>query len=182
VRSAWANRSAANATPELVASLREQSTVSTPGAETSVAFGCPKIPNTSGPATLPDAASGVYGMLVGATAGTIDNRVDEIVATLRAQKVDPDLIVDTLYAAYCPVIAADTGLTSGQKKSRLDTFRQEVTRLVFPETQVPESDVLVQVPVKPDLLKKVDQAASAAKLSRDGWIAHLIQNNLPTAP
>jgi hypothetical protein len=121
-------------------------------------------------------------MLVGATAGTIDNRVNEIVATLRAQNVDPDLIVDTLYAAYCPVIAADTGLTSGQKKSRLDTFRREVTRVVFPDAQVPESDVLVQVPVKPDLLKKVDQAASGAKLSRDGWIARLIQNNLPTAP
>lgn len=182
VRTAWANRSAANATPTLVASLRGQSTISAPGAEASMAFGCPKIPTTSGPATLPDASSGVYDMLVGANAGTIANRVNEIIAGLRTQSVDPDLIVDTLYAAYCPVIAVDTGLTSAQKTSRLDTFRQQVTRLVFPDAQPPASDILVEVPMKPDVLQKLDQAASGAKLSRDAWITRLIQNNLPSAP
>jgi mono/diheme cytochrome c family protein len=182
VRTAWANRSAANATPALVASLRGQSTVSSPGTEAAVDFGCPKIPTTSGPATLPDAGSGVYDMLVGANAATIVNRVDEIVAGLRAQNIDQALIVDTLLAAYCPVVAADTGLTSGQKKSRIDDFRQQVTRLVFPDAQPPVSDILVEVPVKPDVLQKLDHAASAAQLSRDAWIARAIESNLPTAP
>jgi hypothetical protein len=147
-----------------------------------MAFGCPKIPTTGGPATLPDANSGVYDILAGANAGTIDNRVNEIIAALRRQNTDPDLVVDTLYAAYCPVIAADTGLTFVQKKSRLDDFRQQVTRLVFPDAQSPASDILVQIPVKPDVLQKLNQAASGAHLSRDAWIARLIQNNLPATP
>jgi mono/diheme cytochrome c family protein len=182
VRTAWANHATANATPALVASLRGQATVSSAATEASMAFGCPRIPTTGGPATLPDASSGVYDILAGANAGTIDNRVNEIIAALRRQNTDPDLVVDTLYAAYCPVIAADTGLTSAQKKSRLDDFRQQVTRLVFPDAQSPASDILVQVPVKPDVLQKLDQAASGAQLSRDAWIARLIQNNLRATP
>jgi mono/diheme cytochrome c family protein len=53
VRTAWANQSAANATPAFVASLRGESTVSSPGTEAAVGFGCPKIPVTTGTATLP---------------------------------------------------------------------------------------------------------------------------------
>jgi hypothetical protein len=147
-----------------------------------MAFGCPKIPVTGGTATLPDASSGVYDLFVGADAGTIVNRAHELIASLRAQNVGPVLILDTLVAAYCPVVAADTGLSSAQRRARLDTFRQDVTRLVFPDAQTPVSDILLQVPVKPDVLQKVDQAASSAQLSRDAWIARLIQNNLPTAP
>jgi hypothetical protein len=182
VRTAWANHSTPNATPPLVASVRAQATVPSVGTEASMAFGCPRIPTTGGLGTLPDASSGVYDMLVGSNAGTIVNRVSEIIATLRTQSVDPDLILDTLVTAYCPVVEADTGLTAAQKKARLDTFRQDVTRLVFPDAQPPVSDILVQIPVKPDVLQKLDQAASGAQLSRDAWIARLNQNNLPTAP
>jgi hypothetical protein len=85
----------------------------------------------SGPAALPKAGSGVYDMFIGANAATIVNRVDEIIAILRAQNIDQTLIVDTLLAAYCPVVAADTGLTYAQKRSRMDNFGRQVTHLVF---------------------------------------------------
>jgi hypothetical protein len=68
-------------------------------AEAAVDLGCPKIPMISGPAALPKAGSGVYDMFIGANAATIVNRVDEIIAILRAQNIDQTLIVDTLLAA-----------------------------------------------------------------------------------
>jgi hypothetical protein len=156
--------------------------VTSSGTEAAAAFGCAKIPLSSGPATLPAASSGVFDMLVGANAATITNRVDEIIATLRAQNVDETLIVDSLIAAYCPVVAADTGLTFEQKKARLDDFGQQVTRLVFPRAQTSVSAILVEVPLKPDLLQKLDTAASGAKLSRDAWITHAIEKSLPATP
>jgi hypothetical protein len=122
-------------------------------------------------------------MLKGANAATIDNQVSNMIAQLRTQNVDGSLIVDALVAAYCPVIAADTGLTTAQKKARIDSFSRQVTALVFPQAQPQQvDDIIVNLPMAPDLLQKVDEAARAAQMSRDAWLARTIQKSLPPAP
>jgi hypothetical protein len=149
-----------------------------PGSEAAVAFGCPPIRSSGTGVNLPAVGSGVYDMLKGANAATIENRVDDVIATLRAQSVDASLIVDELIAAYCPVIAAETGLSTVERKARLANFSRQVTALVFPQT--PQVDaVIINLPLPPDLLQQVDDAARQAQLSRDAWLAQTIRKGLP---
>jgi hypothetical protein len=142
--------------------------------EAAGAFGCPPISGKG--ADLPDVRS-AYDMLKGADAATIENRVDDVIATLRARSVDGTLIVDALIAAYCPAVAAETGLSTAERKTRLANFARQVTALVFP--QRPRVDaVIVDLPLPPDLLQQVDDAARKAQLSRDTWLAQAIHKAL----
>ena len=179
VRTAWSNQGTPNATPDLVAELRQHSTVPGPGNETAVAFACPQAGSTGAPGQLPDAASGIYDILKGENAATLPNRINETVTVLRSQQLDPDLIVDTLIAAYCPLVAAQTGLSAGQKKERIDTFARQVTAIVYADKQQQVRDVLVTVPLAPDLELKVNEAARNARQSRDAWLAQAIEKALP---
>jgi mono/diheme cytochrome c family protein len=178
VRTAWSNQGTPNATPELVASLRQNSTVPGPGTEPAVAFACPRAGTGGAPGQLPDAASGIYDIMKGENAGTLANRINEAVSTLRSQQLDPDLIVDTLIAAYCPLVAAETGLTAAQKKERVEVFGQQVTAIVYSDKQQVR-DVLVTVPLSPELEMRVNEAARSARLPRESWLTRTIEKALP---
>jgi mono/diheme cytochrome c family protein len=179
VRTAWSNQAPANATPELVANLRQQSNVPGPGTESAVAFSCPQAGAGGTPNGLPDATSGIYNILPGADAGTLSNRIGEAISLLRGQGLNQDLIIDTLIAAYCPLVAAETGLTPAQKTERVKNFGSQVTAIVYPASQAQVEDMLVTVPLAPDVAKRVNDAAHQARQSREAWLSQTIEKALP---
>jgi hypothetical protein len=179
VRTAWSNQAPANATPEIVASLRQQSNVPGPGTESAVAFSCPQAGAGGTPDGLPDAASGIYNILPGADAGTLSDRIGEAISLLRGQGLNQDLIIDTLIAAYCPLVAAETGLTPAQKTERVKNFGSQVTAIVYPASQAQVEDMLVTVPLAPDVAQRVNDAAHQARQSREAWLSQTIEKALP---
>jgi cytochrome c553 len=168
----WPNRDTA---PEFGANLGSQSTASPPGTGAAVTFTCTRVGVGDAPGRVPDPDPSIQDMLRG---GDLKNRIGVIVANLRAQDIEPPLIVNFLVVAYCPVVAADTGLTTAQKMERIHLFAQQVTAIAFSDTQQQVRDVLVNVPLSPDLLRKVNDAARTARLSRESWLTQAIEKAL----
>jgi len=88
------------------------------GTEAVAAFECPRI-NANGASGRRSEGADIAGSLKNAEPTEVNERVGEIVAKMRAQKTDPDVIVDTLVAAYCPLVASERDLTAAEKSARI---------------------------------------------------------------
>lgn len=97
-----------------------------------------------------------------------------------AAKIPPALIVDHLVWSYCPLVANDNGLSVAQKTDRLRRFAGQVAALVYTPPGADELAILVDLPLAPSLLSRVDEAARAAGISRDEWMKRAIATALAT--
>ncbi len=174
VRNSWGNYAPANATPDLVASIRQK--MNLPGADgsaPSTAFTCPDNTNLQiSPATL--------NLIRYSTPDEIGARLGIVLAQLKRQH--PDMgraeLVDNVSAAYCPVLQADTGLTDQDRSQMMASFLAKLDSHLAKETLPPGSKILVQVPFSPDLLSKIEAAAKAANEERTTWIEEVLQEKL----
>jgi len=107
-----------------------------------------------------------------------ESRIGDLVADLRKNGMKPALIVDSLVAAYCPRVASDASLSDAQKADLVRRFARQVTGVAFGQPGQGELDVLVDVPLAPNLLRQVEQAAAGAGMSRDAWIERAIKQQL----
>lgn len=107
-------------------------------------------------------------------------RLAELVGDLVIAKLPPALIVDHLVWSYCPLVANDPELSDAQKTARLRRFAAQVASMVYAPASETELDILVDLPIAPAILGKVDQAAKAAGISRDAWIKQAIDEALGT--
>ena len=117
-------------------------------------------------------------IFVGATDATARNRLREIITEFRKDGLSPISIVNTLVGAYCPLVAADGGLSNNEKTMRVQRFARDVTALAYASPDQPETDILVEVTLSPGLLDRVDEAAQRAGISRELWIARAINQEL----
>ena len=97
-----------------------------------------------------------------------------LVVGLARAKVPPALIVDHLVWAYCPLVSNDSALTDAQKTDLVRRFASKVAAIVYANPNAAELDILVDVPIVPDLLVKIDAAAKAGGITRDEWINRAI--------
>jgi hypothetical protein len=81
-------------------------------------------------------------------------------------------------SAYCPLVAADTSLSDDQKVAQVRRFARQVTGLAYGFSDSNEVDVLVDIPLAPSVIGRVDQAAARAGMSRDAWLARAIGQGL----
>lgn len=147
------------------------------GATTLVAASPLTCPAVAGPTAIKDPSSlkDLYSEATDVTAG---NRLNELMAAFRASGTKPAFIVDDLVSAYCPLVAADTSLSDQQKVDRVRRFARQVTGLAYGLSDPDEVDVLLEIPLAPALLSRIDQAAANAGTSRDAWIALAISQRL----
>ncbi|MFO0997870.1 MAG: cytochrome c [Alphaproteobacteria bacterium] len=174
VRTAWVNKAAPNATAALVAKLRGDVVTSPAGSEAARAFECPRVSTTGAVNAIAD--PGFLGIMNSITDENIDNKTEELFRQLKTSQPgisDTDL-VNTMLAAYCPVVAKSTGLSYTAKRARLTRFTSSVERLLSASDMPAGAKILIQVPVAPELLQKIDQAASQAKQSREAWIEKML--------
>lgn len=132
VRTAWGNPGVADATPETVMAFRK----SAPPRRIAVAdadyldlppiasaaareLGCPLL---TGPMVSP--GGGIMQIMQGATTATLTDRTTMLMAALK--KSNPTIthaaMAHELLTAYCPVVAAEPGLSLAEKKAALARF------------------------------------------------------------
>jgi mono/diheme cytochrome c family protein len=124
IRTAWGNSAPANAGPGMVGTLR-------PETRTVLAFndpvGCPKIADRQTAGVI--ATPAVQNLLKSTTEENVLQNATALIGKVRAAapKATQADIINSLTLAYCPIVAANTTLTTqAQKSEALDEFAERV--------------------------------------------------------
>jgi len=183
IRNAWGNSAPPSATPDMVASLRTALNVPEPaGLRPNPDFVCPSpTGGSSGDGvTVPKP---IMALMAHATPEEVGNRVHVIISQLHREK--PNLsdaeLTNMLVTAYCPILADAQDLSDEEKHQYLATFSSKIYQVLSKERLPPGSRILVQVPLAPDVLGKVEADAKAKKEDRAKWIEDAIEKALSGA-
>jgi hypothetical protein len=133
---------------------------------------CPSPFKSNTPAKLEQ----VKGMLPTANAMTDINQLNATIAALRRDGMSKRLIVDHLIGAYCPTVVQEASLTEAQKAARVARFSGQVTRLVY--SLESGLDILINVPLTPDVVEAVNDIAKKQGLTGPAWIEMTIDDAL----
>jgi hypothetical protein len=118
----------------------------------------------------------IKGLLPNANVMLNINQLSDTIATLRREGMSKRLIVDHLIGAYCPMVAQDASLTEAQKAPLVRRFSGQVTRLVY--SLESGLDIIINVPLTPDIVDAVNDTAKKQGLSGPAWIAMTIDDAL----
>jgi hypothetical protein len=86
------------------------------------------------------------------------------------------LIIEHLVDAYCPVVAQESSLTETEKAAQLQRFTGQITQLVY--SLESGLDIIINVPLTPDIVAVLNATASKHSLSGTAWIAMTVENAL----
>jgi mono/diheme cytochrome c family protein len=175
VRSGWGNQGPTDATAAIVASMRSVAGGGLAGTQASRAFDCPAVGSAPVPGALADPAQVAF--LANAQGADLSNKIDELIGSI--QKSQPGIgdaaLTDSMNAAYCPIIAGQTGLSYAQKRARLAAFNTELQeRVAAQESLGPDVHVIASVPLTPAVMQQVDAAAQAANQPPQTWMADML--------
>lgn len=135
-------------------------------------FECPSPFKPNTPARLEQ----INGQFPNANAMSNINQLSDTIATLRRDGMSKRLIVDHLIGAYCPMVVREASLTEAEKATRVARFSGQVTRLVY--SLESGLDVIINVPLTPDIVDAVNGIAKKQGLSGPAWIAMTIDDAL----
>ena len=160
----------------LIAAISTALAATLPASEAAeTGFVCPYAKAADAPKGAPTLTAEFFS---GASDLTADKRLPILVNDLRNAGMSPAGIVDHLVGAYCPLVAANSGLTDGQKTQMVRRFARQVAGMAYVPSQQDETAILVDVPMPPDLFDQVNQAATKAGLSRDAWVDGAVRRAL----
>ena len=135
-------------------------------------FECPSPFKPNTPAKLEQ----VKGMLPAANATPDINQLTAIITALQREGMSKRLIVDHLIGAYCPTVAQESSLTEPEKASRVARFSGQVTRLAY--SLGSGLEVIVNVPLTPDIVEAVNGTAKKQGLTGPAWIEMTVDDAL----
>jgi hypothetical protein len=124
VRTSWGNTATANATPHDVMALRDIAVVPPMANMASDQFGCPHVSGAGGANSVADPGSNLLDIYDGATPETLPNRTRALISAIRASNssISNADLTNALVAAYCPVVANQTGLSKAEMQATLESF------------------------------------------------------------
>jgi hypothetical protein len=135
-------------------------------------FECPLAVKPTTPAKLQE----IQRLLPDGNAIANIGRLNATVGTLRQDGMSKSQIIDHLVGVYCPMVAQDSSLTEGEKTAHLRRFTGQVTQLVYSfESGL---DIIINVPLTPDVVALLNATASKQGLSGAAWIAMTVENAL----
>lgn len=103
-------------------------------------------------------------------------QLNAAVTQLKSEGANPVLVIDTLIAAYCPVVAAQQGLSDAQKSTRVARFAARITRTVF---ALDGADaIILDVAFPPAVVDAINAKARAAGVTPEAWIQGAITSAL----
>ncbi|MCJ8143670.1 hypothetical protein MKI84_12160 [Ancylobacter sp. A5.8] len=102
--------------------------------------------------------------------------LNSAVIALKAQNIPSSLVIDRLVAAYCPEVAANKSWSDAAKTARLRRFAARVVDVVYSLDSA--SAIIINVPLKPQVLEAAEAKAKAAKQPIDTWIAETVEKAL----
>jgi hypothetical protein len=135
-------------------------------------FECPNPFTPSTPARLEQ----VKGLLPTVNTMADVGLLNVAIGALRREGMSKTLIIDHLIGAYCPMIARDATLTEAEKATLVQRFSGQVTRLVY--SLESGLDIIINVPLTPDVVDAVNTIAKKQGLSGPAWIEMTIDNAL----
>ena len=135
-------------------------------------FNCPFIFTSSDPSKLEQ----IRALLPDASAMGSVGRLNSTVDTLRRDGMTKSQIVSHLVGAYCPMVAQDSSLTEADKATKVRRFAGQITQLVY--SLESGLDIIVNVPLTPDVVDALNATARKQGLSSSAWIAMTVENAL----
>lgn len=135
-------------------------------------FQCPSFSKPNNPAKLEQ----IRGLLPNVDTMTNIEQLSATIASLRRDGMSKSLIIDHLVGAYCPMVAREAAVDDTEKADRVRRFSGQVTRLVY--SLESGLDIIVNVPLTPDIVDAVNSEAKKQGLSGPAWIAMTIDNAL----
>jgi hypothetical protein len=78
--------------------------------------------------------------------------------------------------AYCPMVAQENSLTEAEKSAKVRRFAGQITQLVY--SLESGLDVIINVPLAPDVVDALNATARKQGLSTPAWIAMTVENAL----
>lgn len=103
-------------------------------------------------------------------------KLNAAVAALKAEGASPVLVIDNLIAAYCPLIAAQPGLSDAQKSALVSRFAGRITRTVFGLDGADQ--IILDVAFPPAVVDAINAKAQAAGVSPEAWIQSTVTTAL----
>ncbi|SRR6266851_9496533 len=103
-------------------------------------------------------------------------RLNATIGTLRQDGMSKSQIIDHLVGVYCPIVAQESSLTEAEKTEHLQRFTGQVTQLVY--SLESGLDIIINVPLTPDVVAVLNATASKQGLSGAAWIAMTVENAL----
>jgi hypothetical protein len=85
-------------------------------------------------------------------------------------------IVSHLVGAYCLIVAQESSQTDAEKAAKVRRFAGQITQLVY--SLESGLDVIVNVPLAPDVVDALNATARKQGLSSSAWIAMTVENAL----
>jgi hypothetical protein len=135
-------------------------------------FECPLAVKPTTPAKLQQ----IQRLLPDASAMADIGRLNATVSTLRQDGIPKALIIDHLVGVYCPMVAQESSLKDADKTAHLRRFTGQVTQLVY--SLESGLDIIINVPLTPDIVAVLNATASKQGLSGAAWIAMTVENAL----
>lgn len=135
-------------------------------------FECPSPFKPNTPAKLEE----IKGLLPNVNAMADISQLNITIDTLRREGMPKNLIIDHLIGAYCPMIAREASLAESEKVALVRRFSGQVTQLVY--SLESGLDIIINVPLTPDIVDAVNSTARKQGLSGPAWIAMTIDNAL----
>jgi hypothetical protein len=135
-------------------------------------FDCPLAVKPTPPAKLQE----IQRLLPDGNAMADIGRLNATVGTLRQDGMSKSQIIDHLVGVYCPMVAQESSLTEAEKTAHLRRFTGQVTQLVY--SLESGLDIIVNVPLTPDVVALLNATASKQGLSGAAWIAMTVENAL----
>jgi hypothetical protein len=106
----------------------------------------------------------------------IANLVSDLVN--RLQVLDPTIsyahLVDLLVAAYCPIVANVAGLSLDEEEGRVREFADMVRREAVVNPSPPGTFIIANVPLSPDVYRKLSLQAATQKESVAQLLAKIL--------
>jgi S-methylmethionine-dependent homocysteine/selenocysteine methylase len=103
-------------------------------------------------------------------------RLNSTIDTLRREGMAKSQIVSHLVGAYCPMVAQESSLTEAEKAAKVRRFAGQITQLVY--SLESGLDVIINVPLAPDVVDALNATARKQGLSGPAWIAMTVENAL----
>lgn len=130
-------------------------------------FVCPDMPTD-------DASAKIVQEFLG-SADLLDkpDQLNAAIDALSKAGVSQAMIINEIVNAYCPTVAANDKLSSLQKTLRVQKVAAEVTKTVFNITS--EDAVIIDVPLPPTTVDKINALAKEAGVTPAEWIAGLVE-------
>ncbi len=105
----------------------------------------------------------------------LDNvdRLNAMIDSLRQDGLSKSEIINHLIGAFCPIVAQNASLSNAERTAEVRRFATKITTLV--SSYENEVKIIIDVPLKPDVVDAITAMANKEGISAGDWIAKNVE-------